>query len=202
MPPSSGRADLEHIGSTDTMVALMRLRDHSHDATETAECHLMLDSACVAPQPAEECRGGPTKFCAARLRDEQAAGLAMDAEWRRRESHEHAKAGNVNFVTKNLATAFADPSNTTLSSFASLQASASMVAGVLSDAAGQLGLPSVAAPAENAASADPAGAMASPPASIRRREVPFAPFLAASALGYVFLHRQVWGFIMRLLLGE
>ena len=63
-------------------------------------------------------------------------------------------------------------------------------------------LPRVAAPAENAGGADPAGATASPPASIRRSEVPFGPFLAASALGYVFLHRQVWGFIMRLLLGE
>jgi leader peptidase (prepilin peptidase)/N-methyltransferase len=43
-----------------------------------------------------------------------------------------------------------------------------------------------------------------PPAtpSIRRSEVPFGPFLAASALGYLFLHRQVWAFIERALLGE
>jgi leader peptidase (prepilin peptidase)/N-methyltransferase len=38
--------------------------------------------------------------------------------------------------------------------------------------------------------------------SIRRSEVPFGPFLAASALGYLFLHRQVWAFIERTLLGE
>jgi leader peptidase (prepilin peptidase) / N-methyltransferase len=38
--------------------------------------------------------------------------------------------------------------------------------------------------------------------SIRRSEVPFGPFLAASALGYLFLHRQVWSFIERALLGE
>ena len=38
--------------------------------------------------------------------------------------------------------------------------------------------------------------------SIRRSEVPFGPFLAASALGYLFLHRQVWAFIERALLGE
>jgi leader peptidase (prepilin peptidase)/N-methyltransferase len=37
--------------------------------------------------------------------------------------------------------------------------------------------------------------------SIRRSEVPFGPFLAASALGYLFLHRQVWAFIERALLG-
>ena len=37
--------------------------------------------------------------------------------------------------------------------------------------------------------------------SIRRTEVPFGPFLAASALGYLFLHRQVWLFIERAVLG-
>ena len=37
--------------------------------------------------------------------------------------------------------------------------------------------------------------------SIRRSEVPFGPFLAASALGYLFLRRQVWAFIERALLG-
>jgi leader peptidase (prepilin peptidase)/N-methyltransferase len=41
-----------------------------------------------------------------------------------------------------------------------------------------------------------------PPApSIRRSEVPFGPFLAASALGYLFLHQQVWAFIERTVLG-
>ena len=38
-------------------------------------------------------------------------------------------------------------------------------------------------------------------ASIRRTEVPFGPFLAVSALGYLFLHRQVWAFIERSWLG-
>ena len=37
--------------------------------------------------------------------------------------------------------------------------------------------------------------------SIRRSEVPFGPFLAASALGYLFLHRQVWVFIEHVLIG-
>ena len=40
-----------------------------------------------------------------------------------------------------------------------------------------------------------------PEPSIRRTEVPFGPFLAASALGYLFLHAQVWAFIERTLLG-
>jgi leader peptidase (prepilin peptidase)/N-methyltransferase len=42
-----------------------------------------------------------------------------------------------------------------------------------------------------------------PPAqpSIRRSEVPFGPFLAASALGYLFLHQQVWAFIEHAWLG-
>jgi leader peptidase (prepilin peptidase)/N-methyltransferase len=51
-----------------------------------------------------------------------------------------------------------------------------------------------------------AGVLASEPQptetpSIRRSEVPFGPFLAASALGYLFLHQQVWAFIERTLLG-
>ncbi len=37
--------------------------------------------------------------------------------------------------------------------------------------------------------------------SIRRSEVPFGPFLAASALGYLFLHRLVWAFIEHAWLG-
>ncbi len=40
------------------------------------------------------------------------------------------------------------------------------------------------------------------PASIRRAEVPFGPFLAASALGYLFLRDHVRLLIERLLLGE
>jgi leader peptidase (prepilin peptidase)/N-methyltransferase len=41
-----------------------------------------------------------------------------------------------------------------------------------------------------------------PPAtSIRRSEVPFGPFLAASALGYLFLHQQLWSLIEGIVLG-
>ena len=64
--------------------------------------------------------------------------------------------------------------------------------------------------AANPAQPDTAASETLPPAaneprpaepSIRRSEVPFGPFLAASALGYLFLHRQVWAFIERTLLG-
>jgi leader peptidase (prepilin peptidase) / N-methyltransferase len=40
-----------------------------------------------------------------------------------------------------------------------------------------------------------------PETTIRRSEVPFGPFLAASAIGYLFLHQQVWSFIERTVLG-
>jgi leader peptidase (prepilin peptidase)/N-methyltransferase len=40
-----------------------------------------------------------------------------------------------------------------------------------------------------------------PATTIRRSEVPFGPFLAASAIGYLFLHQQVWAFIERTVLG-
>lgn len=33
------------------------------------------------------------------------------------------------------------------------------------------------------------------PTSLRRTEVPFGPFLAVSALGYLFLHKQVWSLV-------
>jgi leader peptidase (prepilin peptidase)/N-methyltransferase len=49
---------------------------------------------------------------------------------------------------------------------------------------------------------EPAAGMSGQATSIRRAEVPFGPFLAASALGYLFLHRQVWALIERLVLGE
>ena len=39
------------------------------------------------------------------------------------------------------------------------------------------------------------------PVSIRRTEVPFGPFLSASALAYLFLHRHVWALIEGFLLG-
>jgi leader peptidase (prepilin peptidase)/N-methyltransferase len=58
---------------------------------------------------------------------------------------------------------------------------------------------SVANPAEADGAAMETPLPAEP--SIRRSEVPFGPFLAASALGYLFLHRQVWLFIERAVLG-
>jgi prepilin signal peptidase PulO-like enzyme (type II secretory pathway) len=51
------------------------------------------------------------------------------------------------------------------------------------------GNPSTSVPAEPA------------PVSIRRAEVPFGPFLSASALGYLFLHRQISALIERIFLG-
>jgi len=65
--------------------------------------------------------------------------------------------------------------------------------------------PTEKAPASSAASDSPTAITEepSPPVttSIRRSEVPFGPFLAASALGYLFLHQQVWSFIERTVLG-
>jgi leader peptidase (prepilin peptidase)/N-methyltransferase len=46
-----------------------------------------------------------------------------------------------------------------------------------------------------------AGGPADPAPSIRRSEVPFGPFLATSAIGYLFLHRQIWALIERGLSG-
>jgi leader peptidase (prepilin peptidase) / N-methyltransferase len=40
------------------------------------------------------------------------------------------------------------------------------------------------------------------PVSIRKAEVPFGPFLAASALTYLFLGKLVWDALMRTLTGE
>ena len=40
------------------------------------------------------------------------------------------------------------------------------------------------------------------PVSIRKAEVPFGPFLAASALAYLFLGKLAWAALMRLLAGE
>jgi prepilin signal peptidase PulO-like enzyme (type II secretory pathway) len=42
----------------------------------------------------------------------------------------------------------------------------------------------------------------SPPPSIRRAEVPFGPFLAASALAYLFLGKLAWAALVRFLTGE
>jgi leader peptidase (prepilin peptidase) / N-methyltransferase len=60
-----------------------------------------------------------------------------------------------------------------------------------------------AVPSADGEAAPPPDAGAPPPAptSIRRTEVPFGPFLSASALAYLFLHRQVWALIERALIG-
>jgi len=42
----------------------------------------------------------------------------------------------------------------------------------------------------------------SAPVSIRKAEVPFGPFLAASALAYLFLGKLAWAALMRMLTGE
>jgi leader peptidase (prepilin peptidase)/N-methyltransferase len=65
------------------------------------------------------------------------------------------------------------------------------------DAGAMPPVPAAAAPSE----AQPTQEQAAP-SSIRKAEVPFGPFLAASALGYLFLHRQIWSFIQRVLLGD
>ncbi len=54
-----------------------------------------------------------------------------------------------------------------------------------------------AAPASTAAESSPI-----PPTSIRRAEVPFGPFLAASALVYLFVGKLAWAALMRMLTGE
>jgi len=56
-------------------------------------------------------------------------------------------------------------------------------------------------PGPTASANDASGPPASTSVSIRRAEVPFGPFLSASALGYLFLHRQIWAFFERILLG-
>ncbi|MBN2574518.1 MAG: prepilin peptidase [Deltaproteobacteria bacterium] len=60
--------------------------------------------------------------------------------------------------------------------------------------------PDAAVPGGQDDAAGPAQAGATP-VSIRRAEVPFGPFLSASALAYLFLHRQAWAFLERVLLG-
>ena len=63
--------------------------------------------------------------------------------------------------------------------------------------------PETLAVAGGDATTAPTGTAQAAPAlpSIRRAEVPFGPFLAASALAYLFLHRQVWALIERAVLG-
>jgi leader peptidase (prepilin peptidase)/N-methyltransferase len=64
-------------------------------------------------------------------------------------------------------------------------------------------VPETPAVAGGGATTAPTGNDQAAPAlpSIRRAEVPFGPFLAASALAYLFLHRQVWALIERAVLG-
>ena len=52
----------------------------------------------------------------------------------------------------------------------------------------------------NPPAAEADGTVEQPP-SLRRSEVPFGPFLAASAIGYLFLNRQIWALIERSLSG-
>lgn len=56
--------------------------------------------------------------------------------------------------------------------------------------------------ARPAAPPSPAAESPAPPTSIRRAEVPFGPFLAASALAYLFLGKLAWAALMRMLTGE
>jgi prepilin signal peptidase PulO-like enzyme (type II secretory pathway) len=61
----------------------------------------------------------------------------------------------------------------------------------------------VAEPAAPPAPAPQPGPQApAAPVSIRRTEVPFGPFLAASALCYLFLGKLAWATLMRLLIAE
>ena len=56
--------------------------------------------------------------------------------------------------------------------------------------------------ASGATATQPAPRAPSPSASIRKAEVPFGPFLAASALAYLFLGKLAWALLMRTLTGE
>jgi len=87
-----GTAELVHIRDLQTMVALMKLREKFHEAVETAECGLALESACPEPKPVEACPWSTTKFCGARLREEAKAGRLMDADMERREREERAES--------------------------------------------------------------------------------------------------------------
>jgi leader peptidase (prepilin peptidase)/N-methyltransferase len=59
-----------------------------------------------------------------------------------------------------------------------------------------------AAPPSNASESLQAGQPPALSASIRKAEVPFGPFLAASALAYLFLGKLAWAMLMRMLTGE
>lgn len=69
----------------------------------------------------------------------------------------------------------------------------------------QSSTPSLSAPADPSTESssdanEPAEATA--PASLRKAEVPFGPFLAVSALGYLFLREPVWAWLSGYLIGE
>ena len=59
-----------------------------------------------------------------------------------------------------------------------------------------------ATPPSPAAEAAPSDGPPPKPVSIRRTEVPFGPFLASSALAYLFLGKLAWAALVRLLSGE
>jgi leader peptidase (prepilin peptidase)/N-methyltransferase len=56
--------------------------------------------------------------------------------------------------------------------------------------------------ASTAAASPPSDQPSVEPTSIRRTEVPFGPFLAASALVYLFLGKLAWAALIRMLTGE
>jgi prepilin signal peptidase PulO-like enzyme (type II secretory pathway) len=60
----------------------------------------------------------------------------------------------------------------------------------------------LAAPPSTATESLQASQPPAPSASIRKAEVPFGPFLAASALAYLFLGKLAWALLMRTLTGE
>jgi leader peptidase (prepilin peptidase)/N-methyltransferase len=63
-------------------------------------------------------------------------------------------------------------------------------------------LPSAPSPPDAESPLDRVGSPPSAPVSIRRTEVPFGPFLAASALAYLFLGKLAWAALLRMLTGE
>jgi prepilin signal peptidase PulO-like enzyme (type II secretory pathway) len=60
----------------------------------------------------------------------------------------------------------------------------------------------VARPAEPPSPTSPPAPPTEASASIRKAEVPFGPFLAASALAYLFLGKVAWALLIRTLTGE
>ncbi len=83
--------DVPALSSMETIVRLLELRQHYERAKLTAECHLHEDEACVAPRTRDECEWAPTRFCAARLREETVYGRKLEEESRIRRRQEVAE---------------------------------------------------------------------------------------------------------------